>query len=205
MSIGLTANVGSQVCVGNAERIRTLRIQDPAEMTCPLWTGYDLAGRPACEDSFLSKMEGCNSAEDRISVENTLRPQYTNFVTLSSAGIDASGLYNTTSSYEAGVQAKKRVARSAAFPKFGTVSSMRNKSSDTTEEVKAVISHAQDSNAATAQQSRVRQAQTIGQQQLSRRSAFGGGYIANPSADYSRRSTLGGDYVTLRDYNSGTR
>ena len=39
----------------------------------------DLTGRRVCPDSFYTKSAGCNSAEDRVVVENNLRPQYAEF------------------------------------------------------------------------------------------------------------------------------
>jgi len=56
-------------------------------MVCPLWNGYDSAGRPVCADSVNTKAAGCSSAEDRVFVENYQRPQYVEYVNLSSGGI----------------------------------------------------------------------------------------------------------------------
>ena len=87
-NVSLTANIlTSKVNTGNADRLRTYRIQDPSAQMCPVWNGQDLAGRQSSEYGFYTKVEGCNSAEDRIAVENTLRPQYTNFVTYNAEGI----------------------------------------------------------------------------------------------------------------------
>ena len=87
-NVSLTANIlTSKVNTGNADRLRTYRIQDPSAQMCPVWNGQDLAGRQSGEYAFYTKVEGCNSAEDRIAVENTLRPQYTNFVTYNAEGI----------------------------------------------------------------------------------------------------------------------
>lgn len=87
-SVSLSSNISTnKVDVGGAERYRTIRIQDPSWQMCPVWNGQDLAGRQSGEYGFYTKVEGCNSAEDRIAVENTLRPQYTNFVTYNAEGI----------------------------------------------------------------------------------------------------------------------
>ena len=87
-NVSLTANIlTSKVNTGNAERLRTHRIQDPSAQMCPVWNGQDLAGRQSHEYGFYTKVEGCNSAEDRIAVENNLRPMYTNFVTYNAEGI----------------------------------------------------------------------------------------------------------------------
>jgi hypothetical protein len=67
-------------------------------MVCPVWNGYDSTGRPACADSFNTKYAGCNSAEDRVFVENYQRPQYVEYVNLSSGGIDGE-FYGPTPPY----------------------------------------------------------------------------------------------------------
>jgi len=56
-------------------------------MVCPVWNGRDLTGRQVCADSFYTKREGCNSAEDRVVVENAQRPQYMEYVNLDASGI----------------------------------------------------------------------------------------------------------------------
>ena len=82
MSTQLTGNiVYNQVDAGawpaQAVGYRTLY---PDAMMCPMWTGTDLAGRPVCENSFYTKRAGCNSALDRIKVEDSLRPRYAEFL-----------------------------------------------------------------------------------------------------------------------------
>ena len=52
-----------------------------------MWNGQDSAGRFVCEDSFNTKSAGCNSALDRVDVENYQRPQYFDFVNLDGYGI----------------------------------------------------------------------------------------------------------------------
>lgn len=71
-----------------APKVFSDRFLNPCNMVCPVWNGYDTAGRPSCPDSFMTKREGCNSAEDRIYVENELRPKYIEYVNLSQGGID---------------------------------------------------------------------------------------------------------------------
>ena len=94
-NVSLTANIlTSKVITGNADRLQTYRIQDSDAMMCPVWNGQDLTGRQAGEYSFYTKRAGCNSAMDRIVVENFLRPSYTNFVTCNAAGI-AGYVYET--------------------------------------------------------------------------------------------------------------
>lgn len=71
-----------------ASKVQSDRFLNPGNMVCPIWNGYDSAGRPVCADSFGTKTAGCNSAEDRIFVENYQRPQYVEYVNLSAGGID---------------------------------------------------------------------------------------------------------------------
>jgi hypothetical protein len=71
-----------------AAKVQSDRFLNPSNMVCPVWNGYDSAGRPACPNSFNTKSAGCNSAEDRVFVENYQRPQYVEYVNLSSGGID---------------------------------------------------------------------------------------------------------------------
>jgi len=76
------------VNTGEAPRIQSDRFFNPNNMVCIPWNGLDLAGRVVSPDSFYTKTPGCNSAEDRVLVENGLRPKYTSYVTLGAAGID---------------------------------------------------------------------------------------------------------------------
>lgn len=70
-----------------APRVQSDRFQNPDLLVCPLWNGRDTAGREVCPDSFYTKRAGCNSAEDRVLVENYQRPQYAEYVNLSASGI----------------------------------------------------------------------------------------------------------------------
>lgn len=76
-----------QVDSGQANRIQSDRFFNPNNMVCIPWNGVDSEGREVCPDSFWTKTAGCDSAEDRVMVENGLRPKYMNYVTLSAAGI----------------------------------------------------------------------------------------------------------------------
>lgn len=77
-----------KVNTGWANRVESDRFLNPNNMVCPVWNGVDTAGRQVCADSFYTKREGCNSAEDRVSVENNVsRPQYMEYITLSAGGI----------------------------------------------------------------------------------------------------------------------
>ena len=68
-------------------RIQSDRFFNPDNMVCPIWNGVDTAGRRVCPDSFYTKRAGCNSAEDRVIVENNLRPQYNEYINLDAAGL----------------------------------------------------------------------------------------------------------------------
>ena len=70
-----------------ASKIQSDRFLNPGNMVCPAWNGYDSAGRQVHPDSFMTKNAGCNSAQDRVLVENAQRPQYVEYVNLSSNGI----------------------------------------------------------------------------------------------------------------------
>jgi hypothetical protein len=75
------------VNVGEASRIQSDRFFNPNNMVCIPWNGLDNEGREVCPDSFYTKTPGCDSAEDRVMVENALRPKYMNYVTLGAQGI----------------------------------------------------------------------------------------------------------------------
>lgn len=69
-----------------ADKIQSDRFQNPYLLVCPPWSGVDAAGRLSSADSFYTKNAGCNSAGDRIVVENSLRPQYIEYVNLDAQG-----------------------------------------------------------------------------------------------------------------------
>lgn len=72
----------------SANKVESDRFLNPDNMLCPIWNGHDLAGRPVCPNSFMTKSRGCNSAQDRVVVENNVtRPQYMSYITLSENGI----------------------------------------------------------------------------------------------------------------------
>ena len=71
---------------GSADRIQSDRFENPDLMVCPVWSGFDLANRPVCYDSFYTKSAGCNSPMDRVDVENALRPQYMEYINLDAEG-----------------------------------------------------------------------------------------------------------------------
>jgi hypothetical protein len=64
---------------------------NPNAMMCPAWNGVDTSGRAVCDNSYFTKREGCNSAADRVLVENDLRPQYIEYINLDASGIRGQG------------------------------------------------------------------------------------------------------------------
>lgn len=91
-SISLLGSINvCKVNTGYADKLQSDRFENPDNMLCPLWNGIDTFGRPANPDSFYTKNAGCNSSEDRVVVENFLRPQYMEYVSL-----DAQGFRNPT-------------------------------------------------------------------------------------------------------------
>ena len=112
-----------KVNTGWANRIQSDRFENPNLMVCPVWNGVDLAGRPVCADSFYTKRAGCNSAEDRVIVENAVsRPQYIEYLNLDAAGITAP-LYGSTNFPKANVAVQNRELQEVGqvTGAFGTV------------------------------------------------------------------------------------
>ena len=64
----------------NAERVLSDRFLNPTKLVCPVWNGLDAAGRVSCADGYKTKSAGCNSAQDRVGVENILRPAYFQYI-----------------------------------------------------------------------------------------------------------------------------
>ena len=166
MSIGLTSSLATnKVITGDDSRIQTNRIQNPNAMMCPVWSGTDLAGRQVCADSFNTKKEGCNSALDRIKVENLLRPSYSNFITISAVGITGDDAnYGPNLSVSDSISASKdRLSRHANNGRFGTVSTESIKPSSSRMELASSNAfQSADANAVQAQNSRVNQNLKVG-------------------------------------------
>lgn len=88
MSISLEKSVRTcDVNVGEANRIQSDRFFNPQNMVCIPWNGLNNKGQEVSPDSFYTKTPGCDSAEDRVMVENAQRPKYMNYVTLGAQGI----------------------------------------------------------------------------------------------------------------------
>ena len=107
-SVSLESGIRTcKVVTGWANKVQSDRFQNPNLMVCPIWNGVDTAGRRACPDSFMTKRAGCNSAEDRVMVENNVsRPQYMEYVNLNAAGI-AAPIYGNTLPYQQEVARSK--------------------------------------------------------------------------------------------------
>lgn len=89
MSNTISLNGSLRTCKvdqGWANRIQSDRFENPDLLVCPVWSGFDLANRPVCMDSFYTKSPGCNSPLDRVDVENFLRPQYMEYINLDAEG-----------------------------------------------------------------------------------------------------------------------
>lgn len=76
------------VNTGEAPRIQSDRFFNPNNMVCIPWNGLNNKGQEVSPDSFYTKTAGCDSAEDRVVVENSLRPKYYSYVTLGAQGLD---------------------------------------------------------------------------------------------------------------------
>lgn len=92
-------------------RAQSDRFLNPAQMSCPTWSGFDLVGRKVCPDSFYTKSAGCNSAEDRVVVENNVsRPQYMEYITLNAGGVQGN-MYGNSLSQGSTLAAEKNLVR----------------------------------------------------------------------------------------------
>lgn len=204
--VSLQASInGNKVDVGYASRIQSDRVQNPQQMTCPLWTGLDLAGRPVCSSSFRTKMEGCNSAEDRLFVENSLRPRYTNYVTLSAAGVMGDGMYDSKNNIIAAgalANANARAAALAGGPHFGTATDrVRGVSSGKldVEAANAFGQSTQDGDAAYSLKSRQAQKVVIGSQTANKMDRSNT-KIASANGDYMGRAGNSQGYMRVASY-----
>lgn len=93
MSVSLQSSIrGCRVDAGWANRMQSSRFQSSSQLSCPAWNGVDASGRQVSPDTHNTKTAGCNSANDRIVVENALRPRYAEYVTLDAAGIRGESL-----------------------------------------------------------------------------------------------------------------
>lgn len=109
MSISLLGSINvCKVNTGYANKIQSDRFENPDAMTCPLWNGQDSFGRFVHPDSFVTKNAGCNSADDRVSVENFLRPQYMEYVALDAAGFRSPNMFGNPAPIKEGWDANPK-------------------------------------------------------------------------------------------------
>ena len=109
MAFSLTSSVlGCKVNVGYANKLQSDRYENPNTVLCPVWNGLDQYNRFVCPDSFNTKSPGCESALDRVVVENMQRPQYFEYIQLNAAGYlnkNALGGPNTNNSVHSTTEA----------------------------------------------------------------------------------------------------
>ena len=123
-NISLTGSIKSCRLDGDAwsSRLQSDRFLNPAEMLCPVWNNVDTSGRPACEQSYNTKYAGCNSARDRIDVENDLRPKYFEYVTLDAAGLSGNSCSDGSMNADAACNAKGQRDAHQYTGQFGNAS-----------------------------------------------------------------------------------
>lgn len=92
MSAGISLESSIRTCkvvTGWADKVQSSRFQDPNSQICLMWNGQNSKGQKVSPDSFYTKSAGCNSALDRVAVENSVvRPQYMEYITLNAGGIN---------------------------------------------------------------------------------------------------------------------
>ena len=92
-------NIG-KLDAGYASNIESQRFLNPEETVCYTWNGQDYYGRPVCEQSYYTKASGCNMAEDRIKVENSIhRPSYSEYASLNMSGLTGQPTKNAANAY----------------------------------------------------------------------------------------------------------
>lgn len=87
-----------------ANKIQSDRFLDSCKALCPVWSNQDTTGRFVCEDSYNTKTAGCNSANDRIVVENYHRPDYISYAYGDAYGLQGNLYGQATSSRNAMVE-----------------------------------------------------------------------------------------------------
>lgn len=78
------------VQTGMADQFYSERVLNPRVMSCPSERNVDMYGRSVCSDTVradINGFAGCRLATDRIEVENSLRPNYFEFVNLDARGL----------------------------------------------------------------------------------------------------------------------
>lgn len=98
MSLSLNSALRTcKVNTGEANRIESDRFLNPNQMVCIPWSGMNSKGQTVCADSFYTKRAGCNSALDRVTVENQVsRPWYSDYISLNMSGLQGDIYGNDT-------------------------------------------------------------------------------------------------------------
>ena len=119
-SLSLDASIRTcKVQTGNADRIQTDRFFNPNNMVCIPWNGYNNKGQSVSPDSQYTKTAGCNSAEDRVSVETFLRPDYAAYINLNMQGLQGDIYGNSNATDRAGQANEWQDSRNAITGQFG--------------------------------------------------------------------------------------
>jgi hypothetical protein len=88
-SLSLNASIRTcKVETGEASRMESDRFLNPMLNVCIPWGQMNNKGQYVSADSFFTKTRGCNSAMDRVSVENNLRPDYATYINLDISGLN---------------------------------------------------------------------------------------------------------------------
>jgi len=119
-SLSLDASIRTcKVNTANAVRIESDRFLNPNNMVCIPWNGYNNKGQAVCADSWYTKRRGCNSAMDRVSVENNLRPDYADYINLNIAGLQGDIYGNQTAHRKTGDANRWEESRNTITGNFG--------------------------------------------------------------------------------------
>lgn len=128
-----------------ANKVESDRFLNPNNMVCPVWNGRDLTGRNVCPNTFMTKRAGCNSASDRVDVENNVsRPQYMEYVTLDSGGIQGN-IYGTMASKNSHMRTKDIEQMHHHTGQFGNLAGKRLGGCSVTPYAQAMAHGAQNS------------------------------------------------------------
>jgi hypothetical protein len=205
-----------KVNVGAANQLWSDRRYNPEESTCQMWGGTDLTGRAVCPGTFLTTDGGCNSALERIYVENALRPNYAEYQTLDTRGY-TENLYDpqigtaqiegytsnsrgqrigTTQSEGSRIASRQRNAVAKNSPRFGLVSNQKIRPGGSVRDSDIAVRSSMNQNkaAALSEDSRRMQATVIGNTNQM--------MLANPSGDFSKWVNDGNRYMTIDKYNT---
>ncbi len=87
-NITQTLHKYGRVQTGWASRFSSDRFLNSQELVCPLANRIDSIGRPADHYSTITTSAGCNSAVERVNVENAQRPSNFTFASLGSIGMN---------------------------------------------------------------------------------------------------------------------